>query len=179
MKLKHRNLYVANRDRTIANNNCLCCGIHPESMGHLATCAVITREFWDKIIGVIESLGLEVAYDREAYLLLGRLNDQKAMNREAAALVALGWRCLYAEITRARIDDIQINLKRALKRTLAMTISRVKAYGEKWLKWFRRTCHSSRSKLIAEKHKNYKMIKVSDTAEYTIAQELLDAYRQQ
>ena len=125
---------------------------------------------------MIESLGLEVAYDREAYLLLGRLNDQKAMNREAAALIALGWRCLYAEITRARINNEQINLKRALKRTFAMIISRTKAYGEKWLKWYRRTCHSSKSKLIAKKHQNYKMIKVNDTAEYTIAQELLNAH---
>ena len=48
MKLKHRNLYVANRDRTIANNTCLCCGAHPESMGHLATCTVIERDHWDK-----------------------------------------------------------------------------------------------------------------------------------
>ena len=58
-----------------------------------------------------------------------------------------------------------------------MTISRTKAYGEKWLKWFRRTFHSSKSKLIAKKHQNYKMIKVNETAEYIIAQELLDAHQ--
>ena len=176
MKLKHRNLYVANRDRTIVNNACLCCGTHPESMGHLSTCIVIRRDFWDKIISLIENLGLDVPGDREAYILLGRQNDQKTMNREAAALIALGWRCLYAEITRARINNEQINLKRALKRTFAMIISRTRAYGEKWLKWFRRTCHSSKSKLIPKKHQKYKMIKISDTAEYTIAQELLDAH---
>lgn len=176
MKLKHRNLYVANRDRTIVNNACLCCGTHPESMGHLSTCIVIRRDFWDKIISLIENLGLDVPGDREAYILLGRQNDQKTMNREAAALIALGWRCLYAEITRARINNEQINLKRALKRTFAMIISRTRAYGEKWLKWFRRTCHSSKSKLIPRKHQKYKMIKISDTAEYTIAQELLDAH---
>ena len=177
MKLKHRNLYVANRDRTIANNNCLCCGAHPESMGHLSTCIVIRRDFWDKIISVVECLGFDVPVDREAYLLLGRQSDQKAMDREAASLIALGWRCLYAEITHARIDNEQINLKRALKRTFAMTISRTRAYGEKWLKWFRRTVHSSRSKPVARKHQNYKMIKVNADAEYTIAQDLLDAHQ--
>ena len=58
-----------------------------------------------------------------------------------------------------------------------MTISRVKAYGEKWLLWFRRTDHTSRSQLVPEKHQSYKLIKVTPTAEYTIAQELLDAHQ--
>ena len=51
----------------------------------------------------------------------------KIVCKEGAAILAIGWRCLYAEITRARIGGTEIKLNQALRRTFAMLISRVKA----------------------------------------------------
>ena len=98
------------------------------------------------------------------------------MHREAAALIALGWRCLYAEITHARVDNVQIDLKRALKRTIAMSIARIKAYGERWHRWYRRICHTPKCKLVQTKHtKQYTRYTQDDPGntnrpEYTIVQ---------
>ena len=100
-------------------------------MLHLATCPEFKRGFWDELLVIIKKLGLAVANEKIEMVTLGRLNNEKAIDREAATIIAIGWRCLYAEITRSRANSTQINIKRALKRAIAMTISRARAYGEK------------------------------------------------
>ena len=43
---------------------------------------------------------------------------------------------LYAEIVKCRIENKNINLKRAYKRFIILLVGRIKAYGFKWLKWY-------------------------------------------
>ena len=46
----------------------------------------------------------------------------------------LAWRCLYAEITRARIEKETPDMGAALVRTGAMCITRLMTYGAHWRK---------------------------------------------
>ena len=45
---------------------------------------------------------------------------------------------LYAETVKARMDDKTLNLKRAIWTWARLALSRVKAYGNKWYKWYQR-----------------------------------------
>lgn len=94
-----------------------------------------------------------------------------------AAILALGWRCLYAEIIQCRVDQKwhDLDLQSALKRTISMLVSRTIAYGEKWKRWRRRTKNTTRAKLVAKRHQKYRMIKVDAEANYAVNQELLNA----
>ena len=117
-------------------------------------------------------------------LILGLLPDTskgpmecKICSRETAGIIALGWRCLYAEIIRCRKDKLweDLNLKKALSRTISMLVSRITAYGRKWKLWYMKTRNTSNAKLIARKHQNYKLIKISRTADYEVNSKLKDA----
>ena len=98
-----------------------------------------------------------------------------------AAILALGWRCLYTEITRCRVDQKwgDLDLQSALKRTISMLESRTVAYGEKWKRWRRRTKNTTRARLVAKRHQKYKMIQVDEEANYAISEELTKATSKQ
>ena len=59
-KLKHRNLYVANRDDTIQDQRCLACLLDPESMIHLAQCSSIYNGFWLILINLMKAVNIRV-----------------------------------------------------------------------------------------------------------------------
>ena len=171
-KLKHRNLYVVNRDANIADQRCLACMTDPESMLHLAQCGRIMREYWQVLFDLMRAVGLDTVEGgylaRAAFLIFGRTEQNTVTTKEGADILAIGWRCLYAAIVAARVDSKPVNLRAAAKRALAMLISRVKAYGEKWLLWYRRTCYTSKHKHVPQKHRNYKLVKCNAQAEYSI-----------
>ena len=109
---------------------------------------------------------------RAAFLVFGQVGD-KVTCREGAAILAIGWRCLYAAITKARVDGSRLRLDQAVKRAVAMVISRVRAYGERWSLWYRRIRHTSNHKFVPEKHQKYKLTECTPMAEHTIAPALL------
>ena len=103
------------------------------------------------------------------FISFGLLRDDKFTCPEGAGMLAIAWRCLYAEIVGARVEQRNTNMDNALKRAASMLHSRVLAYGEKWLKWRQATRNTSRAKPLAEKHTKYKLIYVDkDDATYVI-----------
>jgi hypothetical protein len=171
LKLKHRNLYVANKDQKCDNKHCLACDDELESMLHLAECNEIRENYFVPLIEILIECELEVPDDEDdltTYLLFGRLSDTKVCDRESAAVLALAWRCLYAEIIGCRADEKEFDINRPLKRCLAMIHSRVTAYGEKWKKWFNRIRHTTKAQLVAKRHQRYKLIKVEQNADYEL-----------
>ena len=128
---------------------------------------------------MMEKAGIKVPRDEDditLFLLLGVLDADKVCCKECAAILALGWRCLYAEIVRCRIDELwdELDLKRALRRAVAMVISRVTAYGERWRRHYLRTRNTTRAKKVAKKHQQHKLIKVSEDAKYELDESLTD-----
>ena len=98
--------------------------------------------------------------------------QDKVCDRETAGILALAWRCLYAEITRSRIENTDFNLQKALSRVLNMLKSRILAYGTKWRRWYMRTSRTTRAKKVPRKHQKYKLIKVNDNAEFEISEKM-------
>jgi hypothetical protein len=171
LKLKHRNLYVANKDEKCQNKDCLACEDETESMLHLAECNELRENYFIPIMKLLIECELEVPEDEDdfaPYLIFGRLTNFKVCDRESAAVLALAWRCLYAEIISCRADNMTFNINRPLKRCFAMLHSRVTAYGEKWKKWFSRTKHTSKTQLVPKKHQNYKLIHIDPNAKYEL-----------
>ena len=112
------------------------------------------------------------------FLLLGITEDNKIVCKEGAAIIAIGWRCLYAEITRARIEGTEIKINQALRRTFAMLISRVKAYGEKWKLWYNKQRRQTNARIIDEKYRQLVLITQDEEGRYSIADELIKAYEE-
>ena len=53
-----------------------------------------------------------------------------------------------ARVVGSRVDDVPIDLQRAYKRTLQLTISRLRAYGEKWKLWCNKNRHTGLKSII-------------------------------
>ena len=126
LKLMHRNLYVANRDPSIQNKQCKAINCpHDESMMHLAQCTEIRRYFWDRIIDLMKRLNVRCV-NSLTFLILGCISNNKVVCKVGAGILQLAWRCLYAEVVRARIDDKNLNFRKTYKRTIIILINRVK-----------------------------------------------------
>ena len=112
------------------------------------------------------------------FLILGCISNNKVVCKVGAGILQLAWRCLYAEVVRARIDDKNLNFRKTYKRTIIILISRVKAYGFKWYRWFSRTrnIRASKVKHIPLKYRNRILIKTQADGSWSINQILLDEY---
>ena len=55
-KLRHRNLYVVNKDKNVVDQSCLGCRTEEESMLHLALCSHIGSHFWDILLDLMEKV---------------------------------------------------------------------------------------------------------------------------
>ena len=140
-------------------------------MHHLATCSEIIDSFWSEIERIMHKTDIEYA-KTDVFKIWGLIDEENTTCPEGACILAIAWRCLYAAITEARIDETPINLTKALIRTIALIHSRVTAYGEKWKLWYNKQRCRTKSLTIAERYKHFKLIEVEDDATYTINPEL-------
>ena len=178
LKLQHRNLYVAKSDPNIPHPTCNAQGCsQEESMAHLAECQIIKREFWNRVKGLMQLLEMRVGH-RTEFLILGKIGRGVYVDREEAGILFIAWRCLYAECVRARIEDKRLNLKRAYACTIRLLVSRIKAYGQKWYRWYSRTrgLRQSKVKQVPKKHRKKKLIEIEGDAKYKINTTLLQEY---
>ena len=75
---------------------------------------------------------------------------------------------MYAEIQRSREEDVPLNCERALKRTVSMLLSRLKAYGSKWSGWVTDGCFQSEKRVIPRKHRDKKLLIQNQDGDYVI-----------
>ena len=98
-------------------------------MHHLAVCPQLYEKFWSHILDYADDLNLQTPREGESiamYLILGCIRKEgewAVVDPAKAGVLAIGWRCLYAEITNVRIHNSQINLRRALARVFQLTIA--------------------------------------------------------
>ena len=88
----------------------------------------------------------------------------------------IAWRCLYAAIVGSRVDERPLNLEYAYKRTLQMCITRLRAYGEKWLLWSRKNQHTSMKSVIPENKRDRTVIRQEMLGTYRISQAFFDEH---
>ena len=82
-------------------------------------------------------VGLQYERSRTFWIagqIAGEDGDRKAVCGETASFICWAWRCLHAEVVYARMNDKQLDTKRAVWKTIRMANSRVKAHGAKWRK---------------------------------------------
>ena len=178
LKLQHRNLFVANRDRNCIDPRCLACRATPESMFHLAECADIRDDFWKSIISFLVLTGMQQPDLVTAFLVIGRIADEVYIDNHRASILHIAWRCLYAEIASSRLASTRFDLGRARKRSFAILHSRVTAYGEKWKFWVRRNWRTCNKHVIPEKHRNKVFITFDQYGNYTISSLILTVHAQ-
>ena len=96
---------------------------------------------------------------------------------EQSGLMFIAWRCLYAAIVGSRVDNRPLNLEYAYYRTLQMTITRVRAYGEKWRLWCVRNKYTSLKCIIPVDKRDRTVIDQDMLGDYSIAPDLLSEFQ--
>ena len=174
LKLQHRNLWVANRDPSISDPTCNARGCtDAESMMHLASCRFIQWDFWMPLLKIMETIGMRTRRNPNGsanlpFLILGQIEYTKHVDTEEAGILFLAWRCLYAEIIKARLENTHLHTRKAYARTLQLLISRLKANGTFWYKWYSRTKGTTHPKQFPKKYQNRKLLKTNNTAQFRI-----------
>ena len=116
----------------------------------------------------------------DAYWILGRISDNKVVDNEAAGIIALAWRCLYAEITKKRIEGGHLNLQSTYARLVGMILSRLKANGYRWKRWYHKIQHMTNPKdrkVFPKKYRKRKLMVTQADAQYRINPELFAEFR--
>jgi hypothetical protein len=132
LKIQHRNLWVAASEGMLGSTKCSAAGCsEEEKQEHLVRCPAIRREFWDRVAALMGKLKMN-AGSLDLKWLLGFKEDGIKVDKEEAAMIFWAWRNLYAEVTRARIEGKQLNLKTAYENFVRMAFTGVVAYGAKW-----------------------------------------------
>ena len=103
-------------------------------------------------------------------------NTVKVITPDQAGLMFIAWRCLYAAIVGSRVDERPLNLEYAYKRTLQICITRLRAYGEKWLLWSRKNQHTSMKSVIPEDKRDRTVIRQEMLGTYHISQAFFDEH---
>ena len=112
------------------------------------------------------------------FWLTGVTNTGKLADNETAGIIFLAWRCLYAAVTKARVNDKPLNMEAAYARLILLIISRLKAQGQKWYRWYSRTrgISSKKVKAFPKRYRKRKLIQTTADASYTINAALFKEY---
>jgi hypothetical protein len=177
LQLQHRTLWVA-KNGGCADDKCTARGCNAvENMTHLVDCEVMQKEFWTPILRIMIGLGLQYERSRTFWIagqIVGEDNERKAVCGETASFLCWAWRCLYAEVIHARMNDKQLNTSGAVWKTVRMAASRVKAHGAKWRKWFntQRLWRESRRKMFPYQYQKNILIDFDEQAGYVVRRDL-------
>jgi hypothetical protein len=176
MKVQHRNLRVA-ASGGLGSTRCLARGYREdENQEHLVRCRIIRAKFWDKVEGLMGKLRMNTENSDRKWLL-GVLQNGNTVDREEAALIFWAWRCLYAEVVAARVEDRELRPENAYKNTVRLAYTRVKAYGAKWYRWYSQQRYKIGAKHIPRKYREKKMVSSEADATYVIRKALKYEFR--
>ena len=136
----------------------------------------ITTKFWSKIAAFMGTLNMDASSNKRKWIL-GVLPSGKMVGREEAAVIFWAWRCLYAEVVAARVDNRELRPENAYKNTIRMAYTRVKAYGDKWYRWYSKQRYRKGAKVVPRAHREKKLVSSDSDATYVIRRALKDAFR--
>ena len=146
IKLTHRALATANRFDPGAM--CLCCRAVPESMLHLCECDQLHTQYWDFFFNFIHHMGFNTPRNKAAFLATRRYTNTSVAPEEVIGIFSIAWRCLYAEITKTRLENHIFSLKNAKRRAVCLLHSRLTAYGKLCRDFSSERQHSGRKFLL-------------------------------
>ena len=181
LKLMHRNLFTTGH--TTEHTGCMCCGAYDNQL-HYIRCGVIREEFWDQIINLLHKLGMSRPEDVPLFILTGQLETRvptegrvMRVPDELAGVMFIAHRCLYAEITGARLEGHTVNLDRAYNRAISMALSRTRAVAEGWRKWVEDgDMAGGATRIIAERHRNRMILTYEPDGQYEVHAALIEEH---
>ena len=177
LKFQHRTLWVGKHGGT-SDDTCNAHGCNTvENQIHLVECRTIRQRFWDKVRAFLRKVGLPEE-DTPQFLGLGVYQRHKVVEKEGASVLFIAWRCLYAEVVRARLEQKTLRLEYAYARTIGMVRNRTLAYGYKWRRWVIRNTHKQETvkKVIPRRHQRGALIKMDKFGQYTLTKPLVDEF---
>lgn len=143
LKLLHRNLWVANRDPRQMDKSCKAVGCtEQESMLHLAKCPVITQTIWMPLMDLLLETKLVINPTWKTWLF-GIHKDNNTIGKEAASVIFIAWRALYAGVVKARMENKHLDLRKVNRNIYKLLICRLRAFGARWNHWKKARTHSS------------------------------------
>jgi len=182
LKFRHRNLFTTGHMQD--SSGCTACGAHDNQL-HIITCPIIREEFWDPIIALLKNLGMPEPETITYFLITGQLEDSQKPDKEGnlkwhlisehlVGILEIAFRCLYAAITKTRLEGGLLNLEAAYARAMHMTKSRISAYGEKWKQWVVDNDKTHKKSVIPRDHTDKTvMVQDSHTGSWEIHKEIL------
>ena len=176
LKLQHRTLYTIGHD-TSTDGLCRAC-TESENQQHLMRCDVIQDEYWQRVLRLLQKLGMDLPENREAFLITGQLNASTIADAAYTDIVAIAWRCLYAAIVQSRLDDTPLALQGAYERAVKMIVGRVRAYGEKWRAWVNAGRNCADPRCIPLKHRDKTALVFDEDGGYELHDALLNEVQQ-
>ena len=150
VKVMHRTIFVAKHDPN-SDGVCRACD-EQENALHLCSCPVITDEYWDQVIEILTNLGMDPPEHKPAFIALGRIDEDNQIRNELAGIMALAWRCIYAEIVSSRKNNTPLSTEKAHDRLISMVHSRTVAEANKWKRWVEKTFFQRKMESIPMKH---------------------------
>ena len=167
LKLQHRNLYLPDQ--------CLACDedVTQGKMLHYCECAILRVEYWDEVLRLFNELGMPTPADKTAFIATGAISATQAIGPNFAGLWFIAHRALYAAMMHSHLENVTLDLEKAHKRTIAMTIGRLRAYAARWREWVETSIHQDKPNTISAKHRSKALVNQEAFGDYSIAEPLL------
>ena len=100
------------------------------SMLHLCECEDMHTQYWDFFFNLSHHLGFDLPEHKPVFLATRCFSCKKMAPEEVIGIFSIAWRCLYAELTKSRLENHIFSAKDAKRRAICMIHSRLTAYGK-------------------------------------------------
>ena len=129
----HRNLYIPPNPEDKTDETCQFCHVKFNQL-HLSECKELLKKVWTPLLALYHGIHGIRPTNIPAFITLGQISNNEVIDKHLSVLLFITWRCVYAEIIHGRTEkNKKIKYRRAYHRAISMTITRITAYGEKWL----------------------------------------------
>ena len=97
-------------------------------MLHLCECKDMHTQYWDFFFNLSHHLGFDLPEHKPVFLATRCHSCKKMAPEEVIGIFSIAWRCLYAELTKSRLENHIFSAKDAKRRAVCMIHSRLTAY---------------------------------------------------
>ena len=137
-------------------------------MLHLCECRHLHVQYWDFFFNFVYHMGFELPEHKTVFLATRCYSSSTVAPEEVIGIFSIAWRCLYAEITKSRLENHLFSPKDAKRRAVCMIHSRLIAYGELCRKFSVERRYTGRKFMLPKKLSKRTLIQVNRDGTYQI-----------
>ena len=138
------------------------------SMLHLCECEDMHTQYWDFFFNLSHHLGFDLPEHKPVFLATRCFSCKKMAPEEVIGIFSIAWRCLYAELTKSRLENHIFSAKDAKRRAICMIHCRLTAYGKLCRNFSVERRFTGRKFRLPKKLSKRTLIKVDTLGDYTI-----------